>query len=174
MSTQTNLEPSFLDRLGDGFNKFIEGSVGFISRLMGGSANDRMVKSVGYIRPKGAEQHSVLPGSILDKVNRLEPEMQAVDPAARIVFEPKSSWPGLETPAALDVVGLAKTLAGRNAYSKVAFGTEAGLFAAAGIPTVVIGPGSIDQAHKADEYVAVAQLEACSAFLDRLTAHSCA
>jgi acetylornithine deacetylase len=43
-----------------------------------------------------------------------------------------------------------------------------------GIPTVVIGPGSIDQAHKTDEYIAVAQLEACSAFLDRLTAHSCA
>jgi acetylornithine deacetylase len=103
---------------------------------------------------------------------RLEPEMQAVDPAARIVFEPKSSWPGLETPAAFDVVGLAKTLAGRKEHSKVAFGTEAGLFAAARIPTVVIGPGSIDQAHKADEYVAVAQLEACRAFLDRLTAHS--
>src|SRR5262245_18882702 len=77
MPTQTNLEPTLLDRLGDGFNKFIEGSVGFISRLMGGSANDRLVKAMGYVRPKGAETHSVLPGSILDKVNRLEPEMQA-------------------------------------------------------------------------------------------------
>jgi acetylornithine deacetylase len=105
---------------------------------------------------------------------RLEPEMRAVDPAARIVFEPKSSWPGLETPAAFDVVGFAKTLSGRNEHSKVAYGTEAGLFASSGIPTVVIGPGSINQAHKADEYIAVAQLEACSAFLDRLAAHSCA
>jgi acetylornithine deacetylase len=105
---------------------------------------------------------------------RLEPEMRAVDPAARITFEPKSSWPGLETPVAFDVVGLGKTLAGRKEHSKVAFGTEAGLFAVSGIPTVVIGPGSIDQAHKADEYIAVAQIEACSAFLDRLTAHSSA
>jgi acetylornithine deacetylase len=105
---------------------------------------------------------------------RLEPEMRAVDPAARIAFEPKSSWPGLETPAAFDVVGFAKTLAGRNEHSKVAYGTEAGLFASSGIPTVVIGPGSINQAHKADEYIAAAQLEACSTFLDRLTAHSCA
>jgi acetylornithine deacetylase len=105
---------------------------------------------------------------------RLEPEMRAVDPAARIAFEPKSRWPGLETPAAFDVVGFAKTLAGRNEHSKVAYGTEAGLFASSGIPTVVIGPGSINQAHKADEYIAVAQLEACSTFLDRLTAHSCA
>jgi acetylornithine deacetylase len=103
---------------------------------------------------------------------RLEPEMRAVDPAARIVFEEKSEFPGLETSASDDVVGLAKRLAGRNEHSKVAYGTEAGLFALAGIPTVVIGPGSIDQAHKADEYIAVSQLEACGAFLDRLIAYS--
>ena len=116
-------------------------------------------------------------GSLVDEVmaharERLEPEMRAVDPAARIVFEEISEFPGLETPASRDVVGLAKRLAGRNEHGKVAFGTEAGLFARAGIPTVVIGPGSIDQAHKADEYIAVSQLEACSAFLDRLIAYS--
>src|SRR5262249_13412200 len=61
---------------------------------------------------------------------------------------------------------------GHNGHGKVAYGTEAGLFALAGIPTVVIGPGSIDQAHKADEYIAVSQLETCSAFLDRLIAYS--
>ncbi len=115
--------------------------------------------------------------SLVDEVmaharERLEPEMRAVDPAARIVFEEISEFPGLETPASRDVVGLAKRLAGRNEHGKVAYGTEAGLFALAGIPTVVIGPGSIDQAHKADEYIAVSQLEACSAFLDRLIAYS--
>jgi len=103
---------------------------------------------------------------------QLEPQMRALDPAARISFEPRSSWPGLEAPPASDVVGLAKMLAGRNKHSKVAYGTEAGLYALAGIPAVVIGPGSIEQAHKADEYIAVAQLEACSTFLDRLIAHS--
>jgi acetylornithine deacetylase len=103
---------------------------------------------------------------------QLEPQMRALDPAARISFEPRSSWPGLEAPPASDVVGLAKMLAGRNEHSKVAYGTEAGLYALAGIPAVVIGPGSIKQAHKADEYIAVAQLEACSTFLDRLIAHS--
>jgi acetylornithine deacetylase len=91
---------------------------------------------------------------------------------ARISFEPKSNWPGLEAPPVSDVVGLAKTLADRNEHSKVAYGTEAGLYALAGIPAVVIGPGSIEQAHKADEYIAVAQLEACSTFLDRLIGHS--
>ena len=66
---------------------------------------------------------------------------------------------------------LAKQLAGRNSHSKVAYGTEGGLFQQAGIPTVVIGPGSIDQAHKADEFIAITELEKCGDFLDRLITH---
>jgi acetylornithine deacetylase len=50
----------------------------------------------------------------------------------------------------------------------VAFGTEGGLFDAAGIPTVVCGPGSMDQGHKPDEFVSVAQLKACDAMLLRM------
>ena len=65
---------------------------------------------------------------------------------------------------------LAKQLSGRNSHSKVAYGTEGGLFSDAGIPTIVIGPGSIDQAHKADEFIAITELEKCGVFLDRLIA----
>jgi len=100
----------------------------------------------------------------------LEPAMRAVAPYAGITFAEKSGFPGLETPASADVVHLAKELAGTEGHAKVAYGTEAGLFAAAGIPSVVIGPGSIEQAHKADEYVAVSELARCGAFLDRLIA----
>ena len=57
----------------------------------------------------------------------------------------------------------------------MAFGTEAGLFQhVAGIPTVVIGPGSIEQAHKPDEWIALEQLAACAAFVDRLVRRCCA
>jgi acetylornithine deacetylase len=101
----------------------------------------------------------------------LEPEMRAVAPEAGIAFEVMSGFPGLDTPPALDLVALTKSLAGRGDHGKVAYGTEAGLFAAAGIPTVVIGPGSIEQAHKADEFIAVSELDACGEFLDRLIAH---
>jgi acetylornithine deacetylase len=116
-------------------------------------------------------------GKLVDEVtayarDELEPQMRAVDPATRIVFEERSEFPGLETPPSDDIVGFAKRLAGRNEHGKVAYGTEAGLFARAGIPTVVIGPGSIEQAHKADEYIAVSQLEACGAFIDQLIAYS--
>jgi acetylornithine deacetylase len=102
---------------------------------------------------------------------RLEPQMKAIAPEAGIAFEAMSEFPGLDTPPALDVVTLAKSLIGRGEHGKVAYGTEAGLFAAAGVPTVVIGPGSIEQAHKADEFIAVSELDACGAFLDRLIAH---
>jgi acetylornithine deacetylase len=102
----------------------------------------------------------------------LEPEMRQVAPEAAIAFELKSGFPGLETPADDRVIALAKMLSGRERHEKVAYGTEAGLFAAAGIPSVVIGPGSIDQAHKADEFIAVAELERCGAFLGRLIEHS--
>ena len=62
-------------------------------------------------------------------------------------------------------VRLAQRLAATDATTLVAFGTEAGLFQGAGIPTVVCGPGHIAQAHQADEYVSLAQLAAAERFL---------
>jgi acetylornithine deacetylase/succinyl-diaminopimelate desuccinylase-like protein len=62
-------------------------------------------------------------------------------------------------------------LAGRTERGKMAFGTDAGLFAQAGIPSVVIGPGSIERADKADEFIAATELDARGAFIDRLIAH---
>jgi acetylornithine deacetylase len=96
--------------------------------------------------------------------------MKRIASQAGFTFEEKSEFPGLETPAGAELVGLTRQLAGANDLAKVAFGTEAGLFAAAGIPSVVIGPGSIDQAHKADEFIAESELAKCGAFVERLLA----
>ncbi len=63
---------------------------------------------------------------------------------------------------------LALRLTRSNRTIAVSFATESGHFQAAGLPTIVCGPGSIDQAHKPDEYVEESQLEACLAFLDNL------
>jgi len=101
----------------------------------------------------------------------LLPAMRAVAPESAIVFIDLSEIPGLDTDPSQDIIAFAKRLAGRNSHSKVAYGTEGGLFAKmADIPTVVIGPGRIDRAHKADEYVLLAELEQCCGFLDRLIA----
>jgi acetylornithine deacetylase len=114
--------------------------------------------------------------ALVDEVARyardvLEPEMKAVAPETGIAFEIKSGFPGLDVSPQADVIRLAKQLSGQDGHAKVAYGTEAGLFDGAGIPAVVIGPGSIDQAHKADEFIAVSELEKCGKFLDGLVAH---
>jgi acetylornithine deacetylase len=67
-------------------------------------------------------------------------------------------------------VQLALKLAQTRQTTLVAFGTEAGLFQRAGMSTVVCGPGSINQAHQADEFVSLEQLARCQAFLQRLAA----
>ena len=81
----------------------------------------------------------------------------------------------IDTGADAAIVTLAKSLAGRNDHAKVAFGTEAGLFVSmAGVPSVVIGPGSIAQAHTPDEFVEMAELEKCADFVAKLIAHCAA
>ena len=64
MATDTAMKTGIWDRLGDTFTGIVEGILGFIGRLFG-SANERAVKAVGYVRPKNAVVHTILPGSIL-------------------------------------------------------------------------------------------------------------
>lgn len=101
----------------------------------------------------------------------LVPRMQAVQPGTGIRFEPLGSYPGLATDAAGEAAELVALISGSRDFGTVAFGTEGGLFHEAGIPTVVCGPGSMDQGHKPDEFVTLAQLEACDAMLLRLAEH---
>jgi acetylornithine deacetylase len=65
-------------------------------------------------------------------------------------------------------VALALELTGAETTHAVSYTTEAGLFEQAGCPSVICGPGDIAQAHAADEYVSIAQLDACMAFLEGL------
>jgi acetylornithine deacetylase len=99
----------------------------------------------------------------------LTPRMRRIDPEAGFVFELRPPLPALETAPDHQAVTLAKRLAGRNDHAKVAYGTEASLFQQmCGIPSVVVGPGDIDQAHKPDEWVAVDELVKCNDFIARL------
>jgi acetylornithine deacetylase len=98
----------------------------------------------------------------------LEPAMQAIQPDTGFRFEERSSFPGLATDDSAEITQLCKAATGANGTSKVAFGTEAGLFEASGIPTIVCGPGNIDQAHKPNEFIALSQVALCEAFLERV------
>ncbi|MGI4837852.1 MAG: acetylornithine deacetylase [Janthinobacterium lividum] len=96
------------------------------------------------------------------------PKMQAVNAGTGIRFSELSSYPGLATDAHSEAAKLIAECCGSSEFTTVAFGTEGGLFDAIGIPTVVCGPGSMDQGHKPDEYVSIAQLAGCDRMLERL------
>ncbi|MBI1244221.1 MAG: acetylornithine deacetylase [Alphaproteobacteria bacterium] len=98
----------------------------------------------------------------------LEPAMKSVNSDTGFTFEELSNFPGLTGDEDSEVTQAAKAASGGNATGKVAFGTEAGLFEASGIPTVICGPGDIDQAHKPDEFVALEQIAMCEQFVKRL------
>ncbi len=98
----------------------------------------------------------------------LLPEMHEVDPAAGIVTRTVGEVAGLQPMAANAARDLVAELTGANGTDLVPFGTEAGLFQSLGVDCVVCGPGSIQQAHKADEFLALDQLRACLDMLARL------
>lgn len=90
-------------------------------------------------------------------------------PEAAVDFTITNTYPPLSTAQDAEVVSFVKSLTGSNATIKVAFGTEGGLFSSElGIPTVVCGPGSMEQGHKPDEFITVEQLDKCDEMLDNL------
>ena len=101
----------------------------------------------------------------------LEPAMQRVAPETGFRFETICEIPSFLGSAQDAVTRLALRLSGEQRTTLVAFGTEAGIFRNAGIPTVVCGPGSIRQAHQPDEYVSLEQLLRCEAFMQGLAGH---
>lgn len=96
---------------------------------------------------------------------RTEVAMKKVAPEAGFRFENICEVPSFLSSADEPITRLAQRLANEQRTTLVAFGTEAGIFKNSGIPTVVCGPGSIEQAHQPDEYVSLHQLGRCEVFL---------
>jgi acetylornithine deacetylase len=103
--------------------------------------------------------------AVLAHARSLEPAMKAVAPEAGFTFETICEIPSFLGSAGDAVTRLAQRLSGEQRTTLVAFGTEAGIFKQSGIPTVVCGPGSIEQAHQPDEFVSLEQLARCEAFM---------
>lgn len=113
------------------------------------------------------------PEPILDRIRAAAVEIVAKAreefPEANIEIEVTNRYPSLGTPEDAAVVSFVKSLTGSNGTMKVAFGTEGGLFdQKLNIPTVVCGPGSMNQGHKPDEFVSVEQLAKCDEMLAEL------
>lgn len=103
---------------------------------------------------------------------RLGAEMRQANPAAGVEFTVQSSSPGLDGPTDSAIFALATAWGGVPSNDKVTYGTEAGLFANAGIPSVVCGPGDIAQAHSPDEFIDLDQIALCEDFIDDVIAHA--
>jgi acetylornithine deacetylase len=111
------------------------------------------------VRPADAD---FVKSALADFATRtLLPAMRAVDPGAGIETEVIGEVAGLVPMPANEARDLVAELTGGNTAGLAPFGTEAGLFQALGLAVVVCGPGHIAQAHKADEYLALDQLQAC-------------
>lgn len=93
------------------------------------------------------------------------PTLRAVSNDTWIKTDVTNAVPGLKPEPGGKAEVLATTILRANDTATVSYCTEAGLFQGVGIPTIVCGPGSIEQAHKPDEFVALSELEACSSFL---------
>jgi acetylornithine deacetylase len=96
------------------------------------------------------------------------PPLRIIAAEADIVTTARSRVPPLMPAHDCPAEALARQLTGRNSSEAVSYGTEAGLFQEAGIPSVVCGPGNILQAHKPNEFIELSQVDACIAFMRRL------
>jgi len=123
------------------------------------------------MRPVQTSDAEFVKSRLSDFCNReLLPAMLAVTPDASIETEVIGEVIGLEPDTGNQAVRLVSKLTGANGTETVPFGTEAGIFQSLGMDVVVCGPGSIEQAHKADEFLEIDQLSACLTMLERLAA----
>lgn len=121
------------------------------------------------IRNLQEDNPQLLLDQIKEQAEKLLKPLRMDFPEAAIDFTITNTYPPLSTAKDAEVVSFVKSLTGSNATIKVAFGTEGGLFSSElGIPTVVCGPGSMEQGHKPDEFISIEQLNKCDQMLDAL------
>lgn len=140
-----------------------------VGTIKGGTAPNIVPKTCGFnwqVRSLPTASPEDVPARLARYAEvELLPKMKAVTAEAAIETKTVHSVPAFAASRASEAVALALKLTGANDTRTVSYTTEAGLFEQAGCPAVICGPGDIAQAHAADEYVSLKQMEACLAFL---------
>lgn len=143
-----------------------------VGTISGGTARNVIAGSCAVeweMRPTGNDDAVWVKNNLGDYVtNVLLPSMRAISPDCDIVTHTIGEVEGLQVMDESQARDLVFKLTGHNHADVVPFGTEAGLFQAAGISSIICGPGSIAQAHKPDEFIEIAQLAACLEMLEKL------
>ncbi|TQS73899.1 acetylornithine deacetylase [Rhodobacteraceae bacterium] len=142
-----------------------------VGQLHGGVAHNVIANHAVLdweFRPINAQDMAYVKTQVAEHVARLLPQMQAVMPDASISTQTIGEVAGLEPMPENTARDLMFQLTGQNTATCVPFSTEAGLFQQLGTDVVICGPGSIEQAHKPDEFVSLEQMEQCLEMFDRL------
>jgi acetylornithine deacetylase len=148
-----------------------------VGMIHGGTASNITAKTCRFVWDT-----RTLPGETAEELraafdayvaNDILPPLRAISPLCAVETVRLTDTPGLipETGGAAEE--LARALTGDNAAHAVSYATEAGQFQQAGFSTIICGPGSIEQAHQPNEYIALSQIEAGAAFMNRLLERLC-
>ena len=138
--------------------------------IAGNTVADLCTVQMEFRSIAAVDAHEVL-GRIRAYCEELQEQMRREHPGTGIEVATLAMVPGLDTRESSPAIALGALLGGTPSTDKVTYGTEAGLFQAAGIETVVCGPGDIQQAHAPNEFIELDQIRACEALLDRLVQH---
>src|SRR5690606_14630727 len=143
-----------------------------VGRMSGGTARNVIAGSCAVeweMRPVTPDDAVFVKADLGDYVDTvLLPAMRAVSPECGVVTHTIGEVEGLQVVDESEARDIVCALTGCAHADVVPFGTEAGLFQAAGISSIICGPGSIAQAHKPDEFIEIGQLAACLEMLDKL------
>jgi len=148
-----------------------------IGTISGGTAMNIIARDCEFtweFRPLPGEDSAAIRARIDAFVaSDLLPRLRQIHPGADVTTRALASVPGLAAETGSPAEELARQLTGANQSTVVAYGTEAGLFQGAGIPAVICGPGSMEQGHKPNEFITLAQIEAGTEFQRRLADWAC-
>lgn len=143
-----------------------------VGRIEGGTARNVIAGNCTVeweMRPINLADAGYAKSELADYVAReLMPSMRAISPTCEIITRTVGEVEGLQVLEESEARNIVSELTGCRHADVVPFGTEAGLFQSAGISSIICGPGSIQQAHKPDEFIAIDQLAACLEMLDKL------
>ena len=173
---------AFLDGLAAQFRRDADTSGGFdppyhtlhVGTVDGGTAGNILAGRCSFLwearlMPGGDFEADVLAPFEAFVEDSVLPDMHRVSRDTGVVSERLADVAALRPVPGSPAETLVSAVTGDNRpAAAISFGTEGGLFQNGGIPSVVFGPGSIQQAHKADEYIALDQIAACEAFMRRL------
>lgn len=146
-------------------------STSHVGLIQGGTAHNITAKDCHFllgVRAVPRESIEDWSQRIQNEIARVEAGMKAVRPEASITATPRWLVPGLSAEQNGAAEALVRQITGENGSSVVSYGTEAGQFQAAGYSAVVCGPGNIEQAHQANEFLTVAQFQRGEAFMASL------